>query len=161
MVQVEAVAISKPEEVNVIIGQAHFIKTVEDLHEAVVTSVPGARFGIAFCESSGPALVRLSGTSAAMIDLARTNALSVGAGHSFFLFLENAYPVNILNAIKAVPEVCQVFCASANAVSVVVGEAGGGRGILGVIDGAKPRGVETDADAADRKSLLRRIGYKL
>lgn len=161
MVPVEAVSISKPEEVNVIIGQAHFIKTVEDLHEAVATAVPGARFGIAFCESSGPALVRLSGTSAAMIDLARANALAVGAGHSFFLFLENVYPVNVLNAIKAVPEVCQIFCATANAVSVLVGEAAGGRGIMGVIDGPKPRGVETEADAADRRSLLRQIGYKL
>jgi adenosine/AMP kinase len=161
MQPVEAVAVVKPDEVNVIVGQAHFIKTVEDLHEAVATVAPSARFGIAFCESSGPALVRLSGNSQAMIDLARTNALRVGAGHSFFIFLENVYPVSILNAIKAVPEVCHVFCATANAVVLLVVESGGGRGIVGVIDGIKPRGVETEADAADRKALLRRFGYKL
>ncbi|MGA2111160.1 MAG: adenosine-specific kinase [Anaerolineales bacterium] len=161
MEAVEAVLVLKPQDVNVIIGQAHFIKTIEDLHEAVVTTAPGANFGVAFCESSGPALVRLSGNSQSMIELARTNALQVGAGHSFFIFLENAYPVNILNAVKAVPEVCQVFCATANAVSVLVVEAAGGRGIVGVIDGSSPRGVETEADAAERKSLLRRMGYKL
>jgi len=161
MEAVEAVLVLKPQDVNVIIGQAHFIKTIEDLQEAVVTTAPGANFGVAFCESSGPALVRLSGNSQSMIELARTNALQVGAGHSFFIFLENAYPVNILNAVKAVPEVCQVFCATANAVSVLVVEAAGGRGIVGVIDGSSPRGVETEADAAERKSLLRRMGYKL
>lgn len=161
MQPVETVQIAKPEDVNVIIGQAHFIKTVEDLHEAIATTAPAAQFGLAFCESSGPALVRLSGTSPSMIDLARTAALAVGAGHSFYIFLENVYPVSILNAIKAVPEVCQVFCATANPVIVLVVEAGGGRGIVGVVDGIRPRGVETDKDTAERKSLLRRFGYKL
>jgi uncharacterized protein len=154
------VPIEKPEEVNVILGQSHFIKTVEDLHEALVTAVPGIQFGLAFCEASGPCLVRASGTAPELVDLAKKNALALAAGHSFVIFLGNAFPVNVLNAVKAVPEVCHVFCATANPVEVVLADGDRGRGILGVIDGEKPKGVETEEDVADRKALLRRFGYK-
>jgi uncharacterized protein len=161
MMNVFTVAIEKPGEVNFILGQSHFIKTVEDLHEAIVTTAPHMKFGIAFCEASGPCLVRRSGNDPALIDLAVANAVAVGAGHSFFVFLTEGFPVNVLNTIKGVPEVCRVFCATANPAHVVVAEAEGGRAILGVVDGCSPAGVETDADAHARVSFLRKIGYKI
>lgn len=156
-----SVQIEKPAEINLILGQSHFIKTVEDMHEALVTAVPGIEFGLAFCEASGPALVRASGTSRELVDLAKKNALALSAGHLFIVFLGNAYPINVLNAIKDVPEVCRIFCATANPVQVVVAETDQGRGVLGVIDGEKSKGLETEADVADRKRLLRNIGYKI
>jgi adenosine/AMP kinase len=156
-----SVQIEKPAEVNLILGQSHFIKTVEDMHEALVTAVPGIEFGLAFCEASGPALVRASGTSTDLVDLAKKNALALSAGHIFILFLGNAYPINVLNAIKGVPEVCRILCATANPVQVIVAETDQGRGVLGVIDGEKSKGVETEADVVERRQLLRNIGYKL
>ncbi len=155
------VKIEKPTEVNVIFGQAHFIKTVEDIHEALVGAVPGIEFGLAFCEASGPALVRTSGTSKDMIALATSNALTIAAGHTFLIFLANVFPVNVLNAVKMVPEVCRVFCATANPVEVVLAKTDQGRGVLGVIDGEAPKGVETEDDATERIALLRKFGYKL
>lgn len=156
------VNIDKPETTNFILGQTHFIKTVEDVHEALVGAVPGIRFGLAFCEASGKCLVRCSGTDAAMVELAQKNALALGAGHSFIVFLgEGFFPVNVLNALKTVPEVCRIFCATANPTEVVIAQTAQGRGILGVIDGASPLGAETDADVAWRKGFLRQIGYKL
>ena len=155
------VRVDKPETTNLILGQSHFIKTVEDVHEAIVTSAPQMRFGLAFCESSGPALVRRSGNDDALIDLAVRNALAVGAGHTFFVFMENGFPVSILNAVKAVPEVCRIYCATANPVEVVVAESTGGRAILGVVDGCSPKGVEGEQDVLARLRLLREIGYKL
>ena len=156
------VQIQKPEEINFILGQSHFIKTIEDLHEAMVNAVPGIKFGAAFCEASGKCLVRWTGTDEAMIELARQNALALGAGHSFIIFLgEGFYPVNVLNAVKAVPEVCRVFCATANPTAVIIAESEQGRGILGVIDGSAPLGVEGEEDIAWRKGFLRMIGYKL
>jgi len=158
----ELVQIEKPEEINFILGQSHFIKTVEDIHEALVTAVPGIRFGLAFCEASNPRLVRWSGNDEAMLQLARKNALAVGAGHCFIIFLaEGFYPVNVLNTVKQVPEVCRVFCATANSTEVVVAVTEHGRGILGVIDGQPPLGVEAEEDITARKDLLRRFGYKL
>jgi len=154
------VGIDKPEDMNFILGQAHFIKTVEDIHEAIVNTAPQMKFGIAFCESSDPALVRYSGNNDSLIELAKRNALNIAAGHSFIIFMENGFPVNILNTIKTVPEVCRIFCATANAVEVVIAETGEGRGILGVIDGVKPKGVEGEADIKWRKDFLRKIGYK-
>jgi adenosine/AMP kinase len=160
--QLELVSITKPEEVNLVLGQSHFIKTVEDLHEALVGAVPGIRFGLAFCEASGACLVRSSGTDAALVSLAEQNALAIAAGHSFIILLgEGVYPVNVLNAIKAVPEVCHIYCATANTVQVVLAQTEQGRGIMGVIDGASPRGVEVEDDVVWRKGLLRTIGYKL
>ena len=161
ILELTVVAIEKPDDVNFILGQSHFIKTVEDLHEVMVGAVPGVKFGVAFCEASGPALVRWSGNDDALVDLAKRNALALSTGHAFILFMRDAFPINVLNAVKAVPEVCHVFCATANAVQVVVGETDLGRGILGVIDGAASKGVETDADIAQRKGMLRRFGYKL
>jgi hypothetical protein len=158
---ITTVRIEKPEATNFILGQAHFIKTVEDLHEAIVTTAPHMKFGIAFCESSGPALVRRSGNDEALVDLATRNALAVGAGHSFLVFLEQGYPINVLNAIKMVPEVCRIYCATANPVEVVVADSGQGRAILGVVDGVSPKGVEKDEDVLARLRLLRSIGYKL
>jgi adenosine/AMP kinase len=158
--EIHAVSIDKPEEANVILGQSHFIKTVEDLHEALVTTVPGIRFGLAFNEASGPALVRSSGTDETLTRLAAANALAIGAGHVFLILLGNAFPINVLNAIKAVPEVCRIFCATANPVEVLVVETEQGRGVVGVVDGVSPKGTESDADVADRKALLRRFGYK-
>jgi uncharacterized protein len=156
------VKIDKPEATNFILGQTHFIKTVEDVHEALVGAVPGIKFGLGFCEASGKCLVRLSGTDAAMVELARKNALALGAGHSFIVFLgDGFFPVNVLNALKLVPEVCRIFCATANPTEVVLAATELGRGILGVVDGASPLGVETDADVAWRKGFLRQIGYKL
>jgi hypothetical protein len=157
-----SVKIDKPEEINFILGQSHFIKTVEDMHEALVSTVPGIKFGLAFCEASGKCLVRCSGTDDTMVGLARKNALAIGAGHSFIIFLgAGYYPINVLNIVKSVPEVCGVFCATANPVEVVVAETNLGRGILGVVDGASPLGVEADEDIAWRKGFLRMIGYKL
>jgi len=146
---------------NFILGQAQFIKTVEDLYEAIVQTVPGMKFGIGFCESSGPALVRYAGNDARLIELAQQNALALSCGHSFIVFMEGGYPINILNTIKNVPEVCRVFCATANPVEVIVAETEQGRGILGLIDGVKSRGIETEADVKARKEFLRKIGYKL
>ncbi|GAA4294760.1 adenosine-specific kinase [Mycobacterium paraffinicum] len=157
----DVVAVDKPEDVNVIIGQAHFIKTVEDLHEALVGVSPTLRFGVAFCEASGPRLVRRSGNDADLVDLATRAALAIAAGHSFVIFLREGFPVNVLNPVKAVPEVCGIYCATANSVEVIVAESPRGRGIVGVIDGQTPVGVEGDRDAADRHDLLRAIGYKL
>lgn len=156
------VRIQKPDDVNFILGMSHFIKTVEDIHEAVVNAVPGIRFGLAFCESSGPALVRCSGTDEAMIELAKQNALAIGAGHSFILFLAPGfYPINVLNAVKMVPEVCRIFCATANPAEVIIAQTEQGRAILGVVDGVSPKGVEGAEDVAHRKEFLRKIGYKL
>ncbi len=155
------VTIQKPEEMNFILGQSHFIKTVEDIHEAIVTTIPGAKFGLAFCEASGKCLVRSSGTDPELVKLAEQNALALGAGHSFILFLgEGWYPVNVLNTIKMVPEVCRIFCATANPTEVIVAESDQGRGILGVIDGSSPLGIEAEEDVAWRKGFLRMIGYK-
>lgn len=159
--ELDVVRIDKPEDMNVIVGQAHFIKTIEDVHEALAGVSSQLRFGIAFCEASGPCLVRRSGNDDHLVELATKNALAVAAGHSFMVFLEDGFPVNVLNALKQVPEVCGIFCASANPVELIVGSTELGRGIVGVIDGLAPRGVETEADVADRKQLLRTIGYKL
>jgi adenosine/AMP kinase len=158
----ETVSIVKPDEINFILGQTHFIKSVEDIHEALVCAVPGIKFGLAFCEASGKCLVRWSGTDDAMIDLAKKNALSIGAGHSFVIFLaEGFFPVNILNAVQSVPEVCGIFCATANRTDVIIAQTETGRGILGVIDGSSPKGVEDEAGISWRKDFLRKIGYKL
>ena len=160
-IELHVVAVDKPEELNLILGQAHFIKTVEDLHEALAGAVPGLRFGIAFCESSGPRLVRRSGNDQELVELAIRNALAIGAGHSFIVLLREGFPVNVLNQVKLVPEVCRIYCATANPVQVIVAETTAGRGILGVIDGGSPLGVETESDVQARKELLRQIGYKL
>jgi hypothetical protein len=160
--ELSIVRIEKPEATNFILGQSHFIKTVEDIHEALVTAVPRIQFGLAFCEASGPALVRWTGTDGALIELAKANALALAAGHSFILFLgDGFYPVNVLKTVQAVPEVCRIFCATANPTEVIVAETAQGRGILGVIDGLKSQGVEGEAEIQARKSLLRAIGYKL
>jgi adenosine/AMP kinase len=160
--EILTVKIEKPEEINFILGQSHFIKTVEDLHEALAGAVPGIKFGLAFCEASGKCLVRWSGTDEAMIELARKNALAIGAGHSFIVFLaEGFYPLNILKTIQAAPEVCRIFCATSNPVEVLVVETGQGRGILGVVDGSSPSGIEGKEDIAWRKDFLRKIGYKI
>jgi adenosine/AMP kinase len=159
---IKIVAIEKPEAVNFILGQSHFIKTVEDIHETLVNSVPGIKFGLAFCEASGKCLVRFSGTDETMIEMAKKNALAVGAGHSFILFLADGfYPLNVLNAVKNVPEVAHIFCATANPTQVLVAETELGRGILGVIDGSAPKGVEDAAEIDWRKGFLRMLGYKL
>jgi uncharacterized protein len=155
------VKLDKPDEINLILGQAHFIKTVEDLHEALVTSVGGIRFGLAFCEASGPCLVRSSGTDPELVELAQRNALDLAAGHAFLILLRNAFPINVLNAVKNVPEVCHIFCATANPVEVIIAETEQGRGIVGVVDGFKSKGLETAADVDERTALLRRFGYKL
>ena len=156
-----SVAIEKPEQINFILGQSHFIKTVEDIHEVLVTAVPGIKFGLAFCEASGNCLIRWSGTDDEMIKLAQRNAQAIAAGHSFILFLGvGFFPINVLNAIKQVPEVCRIFCATANPVDVIVTETTQGRGILGVVDGFAPQGVEAEQDIEWRKDFLRTIGYK-
>ena len=156
------VGIEKPETTNFILGQTHFIKTVEDVHEALVGAVPGIQFGLAFCEASGKCLVRCSGTDAALVELAKKNALALGAGHTFIVFLgDGFFPVNVLNALKMVPEVCRIFCATANPTEVVIAQTDQGRGILGVVDGASPKGAEAEADVAWRRDFLRQIGYKL
>lgn len=159
--ELKTVAIEKPEPINFILGQSHFIKTVEDIHEALVTAVPGIKFGLAFCEASGKALVRWSGTDPAMVDLAQRNAMALSAGHSFIIFLdEGFYPVNILKTVQNVPEVVNIFCATSNPVEVVIAETDQGRGILGVIDGVPTQGIEGDEDIAWRQNFLRTIGYK-
>jgi adenosine/AMP kinase len=155
------VPIEKPESVNFILGQSHFIKTIEDLYEAIVQTNPAMKFGVAFCEASGPTLLRFVGNDEAMVDLARRNGMAIAAGHSFIIFLDNGFPVNILNAVKAVPEVCGIFCATANPAEVIIAETGQGRAILGVVDGYATKGIETDADIAKRKAFVRMIGYKL
>jgi adenosine/AMP kinase len=160
--ELKLVPIEKPEDINFVLGQTHFIKSVEDIHEAMVTAVPGIKFGLAFCEASGKCLVRWTGTDEAMIDLAQKNAAAIAAGHSFILFLgEGFYPVNVLNVLKIVPEVCRIFCATANPTQVVVAETDQGRGVLGVVDGFSPKGIEDDEGIAWRKGFLRMIGYKL
>jgi len=155
------VKIDKPEDMNMILGQSHFIKTVEDLHEVMASSAPGLKFGIAFCESSGPCLVRSSGNDDNLVSLAQKNALSLGTGHAFLILMEGGFPINVLNAVKQVPEVCRIFCATANPVEVIVAETKQGRGILGVIDGLASKGIETKEDIAARKEFLRKVGYKL
>lgn len=162
MVELTVVPIEKPDAINFVLGQTHFIKSVEDIHEAMVSSVPGIKFGLAFSEASGACLLRTTGTDDAMIELAEKNALAIGAGHAFILFLgEGFYPINILNTLKMVPEVARIFCATANPTQVIVVETEQGRGIAGVIDGFSPKGVEAEKDVAWRKGFLRTIGYKL
>jgi len=159
--QLVTVKIEKPEAVNFILGQTHFIKSVEDIHEALVGAVPGIRFGLAFCEASGKCLVRWSGTDPAMVELAQKNAQAIAAGHTFIVLLgEGFYPVNVLNAVKMVPEVCRIFCATANPTEVIIAETDQGRGVVGVVDGFPPKGVEDDAEIKWRKDFLRKIGYK-
>lgn len=159
--EIKNIRIEKPETINFILGQSHFIKTVEDIHEALVTSVPGIGFGLAFCEASGDSLIRWSGTDESMIELAKQNARELAAGHAFILFLaEGFFPINVLNQIKMVPEVCQIFCATANTTDVVVMDVGEGRAILGVADGSRPKGIESEESILQRKTFLRKIGYK-
>jgi len=158
--ELKVVKVERPEGVNVVIGQAHFIKTVEDLYEALVSSCPSIKFGLAFCESSGPCLVRVEGNDEELKGAAAKAALDIGAGHVFVIMMRDAYPINVLNAVKAVQEVCTVFCASANPLEVVIAETSQGRGVLGVIDGLRPKGVEGDKEVAERKEFLRKIGYK-
>jgi adenosine/AMP kinase len=157
----DVVSIDKPDDVNVIVGQAHFIKTVDDLHEALVGVSPSLLFGVAFCEASGQRLVRRSGNDPDLVDMATRNASAIGAGHTFVILLRNGFPLNVLNPVKAVPEVCTIFCASANPVDILVAVTPRGRGVVGVVDGQPPIGVETDEDVAARRALLRTIGYKL
>jgi hypothetical protein len=159
--EITTVPFENPEGLNVILGQSHFIKTVEDLHETLVTASPSLKFGIAFCEASGPCLIRWSGNDQGLIDLAVRNAEAIGAGHSFVVAMREGFPINVLNAVKMVPEVCRIYCATANPLEVVVGASELGRAILGVVDGSSPLGVETDDDIAERKAMLRRFGYKL
>jgi adenosine/AMP kinase len=160
--ELKIVAIEKPEMINFVLGQTHFIKSVEDIHEAMVTCVPGIKFGLAFCEASGACLIRWTGTDEEMIEMAKKNASAIGAGHTFLLFLgEGFYPINVLNALKSVPEVCRIFCATANPTQVVLAETEQGRGVLGVVDGFAPKGVEDEEGIAWRKGFLRTIGYKL
>ena len=160
--QIITVRIDKPEAINFIFGQTHFIKSVEDIHEALVGAVPGIKFGLAFCEASGKCLVRWSGTDQVMIDLARKNALAIAAGHCFIIFLgEGFYPLNVLNTVKMTPEVCRIFCATANPTEVILAETEQGRGVLGVVDGFHTKGMEDEEEIKWRKNLLRQIGYKL
>jgi uncharacterized protein len=161
VMELKIVNIDKPETTNFILGQSHFVKTVEDIHEAIVQTNPQMKFGLAFCESSGKALVRWTGNDNSLIEMAKKNAMALSCGHCFILFIENGFPVNILNVIKNIPEVCQIYCATANPGQVIVAETEQGRGILGIIDGMKTQGIETDADIVWRKDFLRRIGYKL
>jgi adenosine/AMP kinase len=161
VLELKVIKIKKPDDVNVILGQSHFIKTVEDLYEALINNVPGIKFGLSFVESSGACKIRSEGNDPDLKKLAQENALEIGAGHSFLILLKNAYPINVLNAIKAIPEVCTVYCASANAIEVIIAETDNGRGILGVVDGLKPKGIESNEDITWRKEFLRKIGYKL
>lgn len=155
------VKIENPQGYNLILGQAHFIKTVEDLYETLITSSPHLKFGLAFCESSGPCLVRYAGNDEELTELAKVNAWNISAGHTFIIFLKEGYPINVLNAVKMVPEVCHIYCATANPVEVIIKETEQGRGVMGVIDGFKSKGIEGEKEIADRKALLRRIGYKI
>jgi len=159
--ELKQVKVKIPEGANVVIGQTHFIKTAEDLYEAMVNSTPTARFGVAFCEASGPCLVRAEGNDPGLKSIAAENALNIAAGHSFIIVMQDVFPVNVLQAVKNCFEVCNIFCATANPVEVVVAETEQGRGILGVIDGSKPKGIETEQDVKHRKDFLRKIGYKL
>jgi hypothetical protein len=159
--EMKTVSIEIPDETNIVIGQSHFIKTIEDIYEIVVSSVPQAKFGIAFCEASGPCLIRAEGNDEELKNAAIRNAEAIAAGHIFVLFLKNAFPINLLNALKQCPEICSLYCATANPVEVIVAETQQGRGILGVIDGFPPKGVESAEDVNKRKDLLRKIGYKL
>ncbi len=159
-VDLEIVKVQKPQDLNIIIGQSHFIKTVEDIYEVIATTVPSAKFGFAFCESSGKCLVRTDGNDEELKKIATDNALAIGCGHTFFIILKDAYPINVLNQIKQVPEVCRIFCATANPVEVIVAKSEQGRGLIGVIDGESPKGVEQAEDITWRKDLLRKIGYK-
>lgn len=159
--EIKSVKLVIPEGANIIVGQTHFIKTIEDLYEIMVSSLPKCRFGIAFCEASGACLIRVEGNDDELKKVAIQNAQAVGAGHTFYLLLREAYPINVLNAIKNCPEVCSLFCATANPVEVIVAESGQGRGILGVIDGSSPKGIEEESDIRWRKDLLRKIGYKI
>jgi len=158
--ELKIVKMDLPQDSNIIIGQTHFIKSTEDLYEAIVSTVPGAKFGLAFCEASGPCLIRVEGNEDSLTKAAAENATKIGAGHVFVVLLRNAYPINVLNRIKDVQEVCSIFCATANPVDVIIAESELGRGVMGVIDGEKPKGVETSKDIEDRKSFLRKIGYK-
>jgi len=158
--ELKKVRMELPEDSNIIIGQTHFIKSTEDLYEAIVGTVPGAKFGLAFCEASGPCLIRIDGNDEGLKKAAAENAMKIGAGHVFVVLLQNAYPINVLNRIKDIQEVCNVFCATSNQVDVVVAENESGSGVMGVIDGERPKGVETLKDAEDRKAFLRKIGYK-
>ncbi len=157
----DIITIVNPDAKNLIFGQSHFIKTVEDIHEALVNAVPGIKFGLAFCEASGPRLIRTSGTDEAMVKLAAINAKAVGCGHTFFIFLDNAFPINVLNAVKMVPEVVRIFAATANPLEVIVARTKQGGGVMGVVDGGAPEGIEKPTDVAYRKDFLRKIGYKL
>jgi hypothetical protein len=161
VMELKTVSIKKPEDMNFILGQSHFIKTVEDIHEALVTAVPNIKFGVAFCEASADCLVRFSGNDEELMELAKKNAWSLSAGHSFIIFMKNAYPINIMEAVKRIPEVCNIFCATANPVEVIIAETEQGRGIVGVIDGFKTKGIETEKDIEHRKDFLRMIGYKV
>ncbi len=161
MLEFKTVKIKKPEAVNLILGQSHFIKSVEDIYEVMVNNVPGVKFGLAFVESSGECKVRMEGTDQELKKLAGENALNLGCGHSFIILLKDSYPINVLNALKNVPEVCNIYCATANSVEVIVAESETGRGIMGVIDGLKPKGLENNEDISWRKDLLRKFGYKL
>src|SRR5437016_11369072 len=160
MIELESVRMKFPEDTNIIIGQTHFIKTAEDMYEAVVHTVPQAKFGLAFNESSGPCLIRAEGNDDELRNAAIRNAQALGAGHVFLLILRDAYPINLLNVVQNIPEVCSIFCAPANSVEVVVAKSDEGRGVMGVIDGSAPTGVETPADVTARKEFLRKIGYK-
>ncbi|HEV2282466.1 MAG TPA: adenosine-specific kinase [bacterium] len=159
--ETHVVRVENPDGLNVILGQSHFVKTADDLHEALVGAVPNIRFGLAFCEASGPRLIRTSGTAQSLVELAARNAKALGCGHVFVLFLDGAFPINVLGAIRQVPEVCRIFCATANPLEVVVAETEQGRGVLGVIDGQPPVGVEGPDDVRARRELLRKFGYKL
>jgi uncharacterized protein len=158
---IRMIPVEKPADTNFIFGMTHFIKSVDDLHEMIVQTNPAMKFGIAFCEASGPCLIRVSGNDEKLKQIAVKNAFEVGAGHTFFVFIENGFPINVLNSIKLIPEVCQIFCATSNNVKVIVSDDGIGRGVLGVIDGESPKGIETEADEKNRKNFLKMIGYKL
>ena len=158
--EIISVNIDSPAETNLILGQTHFIKSVEDLYETLISSAPGIKFGVAFCEASGKCLVRSEGNDKELQRAAQDNALALGCGHSFLVFMRNAYPINVLNAVKNIQEVCAIFCATSNPVEVIIVETEQGRGILGVVDGEKPKGIETSRDASERKEFLRTIGYK-
>jgi hypothetical protein len=159
--EIKIVTVNKLPELNIILGQAHFIKTVEDLYESLISSVPNIKFGIAFCESSGACLVRSEGNDEKLKSIAEENALNIGCGHTFIIVVENAYPINLLPSIKQIPEVCSIYCATANTTEVIIAETERGRGILGIIDGSQPKAKESDSDIAWRKDFLRKIGYKL
>lgn len=161
MLELKSVKVKNPDNLNVILGQSHFIKTVEDLYEVLVNNVPGIKFGLAFAEASGDCKIRSEGSDDGLKKLAEDNALEIGAGHSFIIFINNAYPINVLNAIKLVPEVCNIYCASANPMEIIIAETETGRAILGVVDGFKPKGIESSDELIWRKDLLRKIGYKL